>query len=65
MDYWVLKADDVLVLNPDLCHLIKTDLIPPNPTFQHSIIPVSHGIRIRSAAGGFTLTRPKGLDFRC
>ena len=40
MEYWVLKADDV----PDLILFglfdIKLDLIPPNPVFQHSIIPV-------------------------
>jgi hypothetical protein len=28
----------ILVINP-----MKTDLIPPNPVFQHSIIPLPHG----------------------
>ena len=28
---------------------IKIDLIPPNPAFQHFIIPVPHGLRLRQS----------------
>jgi hypothetical protein len=31
----------------------KIDFIPPNPVFQHSIIPLPHGIRLWSAAADF------------
>jgi hypothetical protein len=31
---------------------VETDLIPPNPIFQHSIIPILHGIYLRMAVGG-------------
>ena len=39
MEYWVWKADDDLILISDEGYLYKIDLIPPNPTFQHSNIP--------------------------
>jgi len=44
MEYWVKKADDVLILVSGQGHLSKIDLSPLNPAFQHSIIPVPHGI---------------------
>jgi len=47
MEYWVLEADDV----PDLIWFglfdIKSDLIPLNPVFQHSIIPVPRFIYLQ------------------
>jgi hypothetical protein len=40
---------------------IKIDLIPPNPVFQHSIIPIPHGIRLQHSP--MSLTWPRGLSF--
>jgi hypothetical protein len=47
------NADDGLILFYDKCH-IKIDLIPPIPIFQHSIIPVPHGIRLRQSLYSLT-----------
>ena len=52
MEWWKngimgMKRDDVLILFSMRAVLIKADLIPPNPAFQHSNIPVPHGIGLR------------------
>jgi hypothetical protein len=64
MEYWVWETDDVLILISNEGHLYKVDLIPPNPVFQHSIIPVPHGIWLRQSASG-RLTYPRGPSFQC
>jgi hypothetical protein len=46
-EYSVAKADYGPILFSEPCHQIKTDIIPPNPSFHHSSIPSFHGIRIR------------------
>jgi len=40
MEYWGSNADDSLILFSDQCYLYKKDIIPPNPTFQLSNIPL-------------------------
>jgi hypothetical protein len=52
MEWWKfgimgIKADDVPVLISDKPHLVRIDSIPPNPVFQHSIIPLPHDSRLR------------------
>jgi hypothetical protein len=49
MEYWVLKANDDLILISDEGNRHKIDLIPQNPLFQYSIIPVPHGSRLRQS----------------
>ena len=63
MEYWVLKADDDLILIPDQRNLCILDFIPLNPVFQHSIIPLPHGIRLRHSR--LFLTWLKGPGYSC
>jgi hypothetical protein len=49
IEYSGSKADDGLILFSGQCQLIKIDLIPPNPVFQQSIIPIPHCIHLRQS----------------
>ena len=53
----------------DQCHLFKNkkiNLISPNPVFQHSIIPVPHGIRSRqtTSEGQAFHVRINSIEYR-
>ncbi len=52
MEWWkngILFEDDVLILFSDSCHLLKTDLIPLDPLFQYSSVPIALGFVFGSA----------------
>jgi hypothetical protein len=56
MEYWASKADDGLFFfQPGTIH-IKTDLIPPKPVLQHSIIATCPAeVTPRSDEGGYSM----------
>ena len=45
MEYWVLKADDGLILFSAHCGLVKMRSYSLKPVFQNSIIPAFQWIR--------------------
>jgi len=50
MEYWVSKTDDGQILISGQCHQYKIrshSAKRGTSVFQHSIVPVFHGIRIR------------------
>jgi hypothetical protein len=66
MEYWVSKVDDGLILFSDERLLYKNrshSAKRGSSVFQHSIIPVLHGIRWRQSR--LSLTWPKGPGFQC
>ncbi len=67
MEYWVSKADDGLILISEVSTIyIKNrshSAKRGSSVFQHSIIPLPHGIRLRHSR--LSLTWPKGPGFQC
>jgi len=53
---------NAVYLCPMIYVVIKTDLIPPNPLFQHSIIPIPHGAQPRQSL--ISMTWPRRPDFQ-
>jgi hypothetical protein len=50
MECWGSKADDGLILFIDHCHSYKNSSLSAKrgfSVFQHSIIPIPHGIQLR------------------